>query len=120
MAVVYKDGVFRNVKNGNEEVLEVFNLASAQAAGSTATLISATSGKRIRIVSAYYASGGIASCNVKWGPNIIGNASMIANIPMLLGFNEAGWYESATSEAIIVDTFTNAISYNYRYIVYEP
>jgi hypothetical protein len=120
MAVVYKDGVFRNVKNGNEEVLEVLTVQSAQIAGSTSTIIGAVTGRKIRIISGLYLSSGIASCNVKSNSLVLGHGSVIANIPFLLELNPVGWYETTAGEALVVDTFTNTMIYDYRYIVYEP
>lgn len=112
---VYRD------KDGACPVL-TFNNTLVVAAGTS--LVSLTTGKRIRVISGVIGSAGAVGTIVFKSSGGTSKLTMStpANTvaPVVLEENRSGWFESETGEGLTADIGTTAAFVNFRYIVYTP
>lgn len=85
-------------------------IANVAASQTDSSLVTAVSGKKLRIVFVYAVAGGTATTltfNSKGGGAGTAISALLANAANggeVLGYNPAGWFETNTSEALTVTT----------------
>jgi len=125
MALVYRDGVFLNIRNGSEDVIPVQTLVAIYSAPVTNGLvINGISGQVIRVLYLWFSTTDIqayiefnsATGGAKWSGQF---ASIQSGKEFQ--FTESGLFESVLTENLRTNLINGGLLYlNMRYVQYTP
>lgn len=115
---------FVNVRNGAQEVCTVLCAAANHTVGSDRTVVTAVTGKRIRVMGwSIYTGSNASGYNFKsnsGGTIIFRGSKSLNTIVDFAPINETGYFETSTGHGLFVDIATAAADINIYYITYTP
>ncbi len=123
--VFYPSVMYQDIDGAIVTVQDAPGILAAGAAGTT--LISATSGKQIRVLSMHFASAGAATSislkssggGLRFGPVVV-PANTVVSPNVVYPNQEIGWCDTATGEGLTADGGAVNIIYSIRFVVFTP